>query len=291
MKINFTVLSLLLVFHIAAQNKSELYIKKYKDIAISEMNSYGIPASITLAQGILESGNGESRLAVDGNNHFGIKCHNNWNGETIIEDDDEKGECFRKYSNVGDSFRDHSLFLKERGRYEFLFEYKITNYKKWARGLKKAGYATNPKYASLLINIIKKYNLTQYDNLSSDRKKIFLSNIYGAPYLLGFGINYFNIESFIDCKIQSSFVLLNKASLSYNKLLFKKIFVGVNSGVVFEKIDLKTNFGIQISHIDRLIEKRNKLLKITFGLDLLFDDVFMLNEIDYLPYISVSFLF
>ena len=291
MKINFTVLSFLLVFHIAAQNKSELYIKKYKDIAISEMNSYGIPASITLAQGILESGNGESRLAVDGNNHFGIKCHNNWNGETIIEDDDEKGECFRKYSNVGDSFRDHSLFLKERGRYEFLFEYKITNYKKWARGLKKAGYATNPKYASLLINIIKKYNLTQYDNLSSDRKKIFLSNIYGAPYLLGFGINYFNIESFIDCKIQSSFVLLNKASLSYNKLLFKKIFVGVNSGVVFEKIDLKTNFGMQISHIDRLIEKRNKLQKITFGLDVLFDDVFMLNEIDYLPYISVSFLF
>ena len=291
MKINFTVLSLLLVFHLAAQNKSELYIKKYKDIAISEMNSYGIPASITLAQGILESGNGESRLAVDGNNHFGIKCHNNWNGETIIEDDDEKGECFRKYSNVGDSFRDHSLFLKERGRYEFLFEYKITNYKKWARGLKKAGYATNPNYASLLINIIKKYNLTQYDNLSSDRKKIFLSNIYGAPYLLGFGINYFNIESFIDCKIQSSFVLLNKASLSYNKLLFKKIFVGVNSGIVFEKIDLKTNFGIQISHIDRLIEKRNKMQKITFGLDLLFDDVFMLNEIDYLPYISVSFLF
>ena len=291
MKINFTVLSLLLVFHIAAQNKSELYIKKYKDIAISEMNSYGIPASITLAQGILESGNGESRLAVDGNNHFGIKCHNNWNGETIIEDDDEKGECFRKYSNVGDSFRDHSLFLKERGRYEFLFEYKISNYKKWAKGLKKAGYATNPKYASLLINIIKKHNLTQYDNLSSDRKKIFLSNIYGAPYLLGFGINYFNNESFIDCKIQSSFVLLNKASLSYNKLLFKKIFVGVNSGVVFEKIDLKTNFGIQISHIDRLIEKRNKMQKITFGLDLLFDDVFMLNEIDYLPYISVSFLF
>ena len=291
MKINFTVLSLLLVFHITAQNKSELYIKKYKDIAISEMNNYGIPASITLAQGILESGNGESRLAVDANNHFGIKCHNNWNGETIIEDDDEKGECFRKYSNVGDSFRDHSLFLKERGRYEFLFKYKITNYKKWARGLKKAGYATNPKYASLLINIIKKHNLTQYDNLSSDRKKIFLSNIYGAPYLLGFGINYFNNESFIDCKIQSSFVLLNKASLSYNKLLFKKIFVGVNSGVVFEKIDLKTNFGIQISHIDRLIEKRNKLQKITFGLDLLFDDVFMLNEIDYLPYISVSFLF
>ena len=142
-----------------------------------------------------------------------------------------------------------------------------------------------------MINIIKKYNLSQYDNLSSDRKKIFLSNIYGAPYLLGFGINYFNNESFIDCKIQSSFVLLNKASLSYNKLLFKKIFVGVNSGVVFEKIDLKTNFGIQISHIDRLIEKRDKLQKITFGLDVLFDDVFMLNKIDYLPYISVSFLF
>ena len=291
MKINFTVLSLLLVFHITAQNKSELYIKKYKDIAISEMNNYGIPASITLAQGILESGNGESRLAVDANNHFGIKCHNNWNGETIIEDDDEKGECFRKYSNVGDSFRDHSLFLKERGRYEFLFEYKITNYKKWAKGLKKAGYATNPKYASLLIDIIKKYNLSQYDNLSSERKKIFLSNIYGVPYLLGFGINYFNNESFIDLNMQSSFVLLNKASLSYNKLFFKKIFLGINSGVVFEKVNMKTNFGIQISHIDDLIEKRNKLQKITFGLDILFEDVFMFNEIDYLPYISVSFLF
>ena len=291
MKINFTVLSLLLVFHITAQNKSELYIKKYKDIAISEMNNYGIPASITLAQGILESGNGESRLAVDANNHFGIKCHNNWNGETIIEDDDEKGECFRKYSNVGDSFRDHSLFLKDRSRYEFLFEYKISNYKKWAKGLKKAGYATNPKYASLLIDIIKKYNLSQYDNLSSERKKIFLSNIYGVPYLLGFGINYFNNESFIDLNMQSSFVLLNKASLSYNKLFFKKIFLGINSGVVFEKVNMKTNFGIQISHIDDLIEKRNKLQKITFGLDILFEDVFMFNEIDYLPYISVSFLF
>ena len=291
MNLNFTLLCLFFVFHITAQNKSELYIQKYKDVAISEMNTYGIPASITLAQGILESGNGESRLAVDGNNHFGIKCHNNWKGETITVDDDEKGECFRKYLNVGDSYRDHSLFLRERSRYEFLFSYKRTNYKKWARGLKNAGYATNPKYATLLINIIKKYNLSKYDNLNNDERKIFFSNVYGAPYLLGFGINYFNSATFIDCNLQSSFILLNKASFSYNKLFYKKLFVGANSGMIFEKQNMKTNFGIQISHITRLIEKRNKYQKITIGFDIVFNDIFLLNERDYLPYISISYLF
>ena len=201
MKINFTVLSLLLVFHIAAQNNSELYIKKYKDIAISEMNSYGIPASITLAQGILESGNGESRLAVDGNNHFGIKCHNNWNGETIIEDDDEKGECFRKYSNVGDSFRDHSLFLKERGRYEFLFKYKITNYKKWARGLKKAGYATDPKYPQKLIDLIQRYQLYKYDNIVLKKKN--------KPYKVKKGDTLFSISEKFNMPVDAIIELNN----------------------------------------------------------------------------------
>ncbi|MDP7566822.1 MAG: glucosaminidase domain-containing protein, partial [Flavobacteriales bacterium] len=145
-------------FLAVAQNKTEAYIEKYSQIAVDEMNMYNIPASITLAQGILESGNGESRLAVDGKNHFGIKCHSNWNGKTIIEDDDEKGECFRKYNKVADSYRDHSLFLAERDRYSFLFEYQKTDYKKWAKGLKKAGYATNPKYPTLLINLIEKYD-------------------------------------------------------------------------------------------------------------------------------------
>ena len=134
MKFRYILLCFFYISLLNAQNKSEIYIEKYKDIAIAEMNEYGIPASITLAQAILESGNGESRLAREGNNHFGIKCHNDWTGETIIEDDDEKGECFRKYKNANESFRDHSLFLTQRGRYTFLFDYDVSNYKKWARG-------------------------------------------------------------------------------------------------------------------------------------------------------------
>ena len=148
-----------------SQSKTENYISKYSSVAVDEMNRYNIPASITLAQGILESGNGESRLATEGNNHFGIKCHGNWSGKTIIEDDDEKGECFRKYDKVADSYRDHSLFLTERGRYSFLFEYKKSDNKKWAKGLKKAGYATNPIYLTLLIDLIERYELYTYDKV------------------------------------------------------------------------------------------------------------------------------
>ena len=159
MKRNILIFFMFLFFLGYSQNKTEIYISKYRELAIDEMNRFGIPASITLAQGILESGNGESRLAKQGKNHFGIKCHNNWNGKTIIEDDDEKGECFRKYNNVSESYRDHSLFLTERGRYSFLFEYSTTDYKNWAKGLKKAGYATNPKYSALLIDLIEKYDL------------------------------------------------------------------------------------------------------------------------------------
>ncbi|MFA8450461.1 MAG: glucosaminidase domain-containing protein [Bacteroidales bacterium] len=140
------------------------YIEKYKDIAIRKMKDHGIPASITLAQGCFESGNGNSRLARKANNHFGIKCHKGWKGRKIYQDDDSKGECFRKYKNASESFEDHSLFLTSRSRYSFLFKYKSTDYKKWAHGLKKAGYATNPKYAYRLIKIIEDNNLHQYDN-------------------------------------------------------------------------------------------------------------------------------
>jgi LysM repeat protein len=142
------------------------YILKWKDEAIRNMNNYGIPASITLAQGILESANGNSALAKYGNNHFGIKCHN-WDGETIHKDDDHKDDCFRSYGSAEESFKDHSEFLTKRGRYEFLFDYKVTDYKSWAKGLKKAGYATNPKYPQLLISLIEKNNLAQYDVLES----------------------------------------------------------------------------------------------------------------------------
>lgn len=144
----------------------EEYIETYKDDAIREMLKSGVPASITLAQGILESGNGNSPLAVYAKNHFGVKCHKGWTGKSMRLDDDEKNECFRKYETVYGSFKDHSDFLVTRSRYAFLFDLKITDYKGWAKGLKKAGYATNPKYANMLIMLIEKNNLSQYDNLA-----------------------------------------------------------------------------------------------------------------------------
>jgi len=150
---------------------TEEYIELYKNIAIKKMKEYGIPASITLAQGILESGSGNSKLARIANNHFGIKCHKDWHGKTFYMDDDEEHECFRKYNKAEDSYRDHSLFLTQRGRYSFLFDYDIKDYKKWAHGLKKAGYATNPKYPQLLIRIIENYELAQYDSGKAGKRK------------------------------------------------------------------------------------------------------------------------
>ena len=139
----------------------EDYVKVYSEIAMDEMIQFGIPASITLSQGILESGIGKGRLAVEANNHFGIKCHD-WNGKKIYHDDDEEQECFRKYDNPEYSYRDHSLFLSNRGRYSFLFDLKRDDYKQWAKGLKKAGYATDPKYPQKLIDLIERYELYKY---------------------------------------------------------------------------------------------------------------------------------
>lgn len=142
------------------------YIDKYKDDAVKEMLMNGIPASIILAQGMLESANGNSGLAVYANNHFGIKCHKNWNGACMIHDDDEKNECFRKYPTVLDSYIDHSLFLKSRPWYAPLFQLRPNDYKGWAVGLKKSGYATDPRYAERLIEIIEECKLSQYDELA-----------------------------------------------------------------------------------------------------------------------------
>lgn len=164
----FGIIALFIIGNLVsiAQKKHtrEEYINKYKGIAISEMKRSGVPASITLAQGILESDNGNSTLAVKGNNHFGIKCHNDWKGKTMRHDDDKRKECFRKYKTAAESFRDHSDFLTKHTRYAFLFDYEITDYKSWARGLKKAGYATHSKYDKLLIGIIEANNLYIYDD-------------------------------------------------------------------------------------------------------------------------------
>ena len=215
-----------------AQNKTEVYIEKYSQIAVDEMHRYNIPASITLAQGILESGNGESLLATEGNNHFGIKCHDDWNGETIIKDDDKEGECFRKYSKVVDSYKDHSLFLIERERYNSLFLLSTTDYKAWAEGLKKAGYATNSKYSSLLINLIEKYDLSRFDKGSAQQKKLFFAYSYGLPYLSGIGAYYFQKESLYFTEINTSFIF-TKASFGYNYELLHRIYAGVNTGIIY----------------------------------------------------------
>lgn len=160
----------LVVCPIAAQMKwnqrYQQYIDQYKDIAIEQMQRWKIPASITLAQGIFESGAGQSDLAVKGNNHFGIKCHG-WTGRTIYHNDDALGECFRAYPSAFDSYEDHSRFLANGQRYRSLFSLKTTDYKGWARGLKAAGYATNPLYADRLIELIQLYRLYQYDTATN----------------------------------------------------------------------------------------------------------------------------
>ncbi|MFN5417330.1 MAG: glycoside hydrolase family 73 protein, partial [Flavobacteriia bacterium] len=139
------------------------YISMWKETAVKQMNLHKIPASITLAQGILESGNGNSDLAQQANNHFGIKCAD-WKGETFHKDDDQKNECFRKYDEAKKSYEDHSIFLKGKTRYAKLFTYDLTDYKSWAKGLKEAGYATNPKYPDQLIELIERLKLNEFDN-------------------------------------------------------------------------------------------------------------------------------
>ena len=139
------------------------YINQFKVVAQGNMKTYGIPASIILAQGILESGAGKGRLCLEANNHFGIKCHKEWTGPTITHDDNAAQECFRKYSDPADSYRDHALFLTSRSRYNSLFQLDKLDYKGWAEGLKKAGYATDPKYPSKLIGLIERYQLNLFD--------------------------------------------------------------------------------------------------------------------------------
>ena len=162
----FSVLLLSSSFEVQAQKRNKIYedyIKKYREIAVHEMKKHHIPASITLAQGLLESGAGRGELARKANNHFGIKCGGRWNGRTVRHDDDARNECFRAYKNAEDSYKDHSKFLRDGARYQFLFDLKITDYKGWAKGLKNAGYATDPKYAYRLINLIELYDLYEYD--------------------------------------------------------------------------------------------------------------------------------
>jgi len=170
------------VLHSQEMSREE-YVDKFKDIAIRKMAEFKIPASITLAQGILESGSGNSKLAQKANNHFGIKCHKGWTGKTFYQDDDLKNECFRKYDNPEESFKDHSYFLTTRDRYAGLFTLEITDYKAWAKGLKDAGYATNPRYPEILIKIIEENKLYEYDQLTLSLEGEF-DEVHGSNFFI-----------------------------------------------------------------------------------------------------------
>ena len=178
----------------SAKNKVATYIEKYTAVAKDKMVEYGIPASITLAQGILESGAGIGELSQKANNHFGIKCHKGWTGQRVYHDDDEDQECFRKYKNPESSFRDHSLFLSQRSRYSDLFELSKDDYKAWAKGLRKAGYATDPRYPQKLIAIIEKYDLSDIDREVLGKKKKKKKNDNVATYIVQIGDTLYSIS-------------------------------------------------------------------------------------------------
>lgn len=291
MKIFTIILFLCINYFSFCQNKTDLYIEKYSYLAIKEMKEFKIPASITLAQGILESGNGESRLAIEGNNHFGIKCHD-WEGEEIYADDDEENECFRKYKKVEDSYRDHSLFLSKRGRYSFLFELSITDYKAWAKGLKKAGYATSPTYAEKLISLIERYNLQKFDvEIKHNIDKLFfVSHNYGFPFVYGLGLNYIKEDKYLlTIDVNSSFVFSSMSTgigVHMRNNLFSKLSVtGIYHGFSKDNIH-KFNYGIQ-PHINYILETENKKILINLGILYSFEKIIDYN---FIPCISLSYL-
>lgn len=201
-------------------NSTTEYIAFFKAVAIHEMKLYGIPASITLAQGILESGSGKGRLAREANNHFGIKCHD-WTGPRIYHDDDKAQECFRQYNDPNQSYRDHSLFLAKRKRYSSLFKYKSTDYKAWARGLKKAGYATDPKYPQKLISLIERYALYQYDIFDSNSPSDPSESQWSMTYTVKQGDTLYSISKQYNTTVNRLRTLnnLNSNALSIGQIL------------------------------------------------------------------------
>jgi LysM repeat protein len=191
----------------------ELYIERYSEFAVDQMEKYGVPASITLAQGLLESGAGQSTLAKKANNHFGIKVGSNWKGAYVKHDDDKRNEKFRKYKSVKHSYEDHSLFLTQGQRYAFLFDLNQTDYKGWAKGLKKAGYATNPRYAEQLIDLIERYHLYRFDK-KGDKTVLRLS-------LKGYKIECCNESFYVRAKHGDTFKTLSK-NLNISKRKLRK---------------------------------------------------------------------
>jgi LysM repeat protein len=249
-----TLLSaLLLTLPLSAQRRNALYneyIKEYAPLAIERMKLHKIPASITLAQGLLESGAGRSELARKSNNHFGIKCHSDWRGRSVRHDDDARGECFRVYKHVRESYEDHSAFLQRGARYAFLFQLKISDYKGWARGLKKAGYATDPSYANRLITIIEDYELYRYDSqvVSARDARRIEKELAKKPWLTNPHPVYLaNDMAYVVARTGDTFQLLGKEfDISWKKLV--------------KYTDLHREYTLEAGDIIDLKQKRKKAL-------------------------------
>lgn len=228
----------------AEQQSKQQYVNSWAETAVEEMFKHGIPASITLAQGILESGSGNSELAVKGNNHFGIKCHG-WTGKKMYIDDDAKGECFRVYAKAEESYADHSDFLKRYDRYAFLFTYDTDDYESWAKGLKKAGYATDPNYPTRLISIIEDLGLDQYDGLSKPQIK-------NEPSLVAQSEIKMNAHS-VRSEDKLSYVIVKQGDTFYS--ISKEFGISMNQLRKYNDFDLKRDL-LQVG--ERIYIKRKK---------------------------------
>jgi len=244
------VLLCLVMTEVWAQKKRqtvEQYINKYKAIAISEMERSQVPASITLAQGILESASGNSYLARKARNHFGIKCHRSWKGKRIYAHDDRARECFRKYDKVSESYEDHSNFLDRNNRYSFLFNGELVDYKAWAKGLKKAGYATDPKYAAHLIKLIERYNLDRFDffiqkNSCDEVIVATTAEFNGKRTVL------FNCDITPE-HIEQSYGIKRKELITYNSKLRNKEVIPANTIVFLEDPKRKSTWGKKMHRV------------------------------------------
>ena len=252
----------------------EAYIKKYRELAVEEMKKYHIPASITLAQGLLESGAGQSALARKSNNHFGIKCGSDWYGKTVSHDDDARGECFRAYKHPKDSYEDHSKFLAGRPRYASLFNLNITDYRGWARGLKKAGYATNPRYADQLIGIIELYELYKYDD--KNYLKWIKKNPNPHQTYIANGLLYIVVRAGDSWKsISQEFDISQKKLRKYNDL-YKGYALQVGDILYLEKKNKKADK----EHIVHVLRAGESLYSISQKYGIRLKNLYKLNKMD-----------
>ena len=252
----------------------EAYIKKYRELAVEEMKRYHIPASITLAQGLLESGAGQSTLARKSNNHFGIKCGSDWYGKTVSHDDDARGECFRAYKHPKDSYEDHSKFLAGRPRYASLFKLNITDYKGWARGLKKAGYATNPRYADQLIGIIELYELYKYDD--KNYLKWIKKNPNPHQTYIANGLLYIVVRAGDSWKsISQEFDISQKKLRKYNDL-YKGYALQVGDILYLEKKNKKADK----EHIVHVLRAGESMYSISQKYGIRLKNLYKLNKMD-----------